>query len=838
MPTGEPTDMLITNYITSAWRNILRHKLFSIINILGLAIGLAAVMLIALYVRYETSYDSFWKNADNIYRVHTTFKAPGQDPQSLVLSAAPTVEAMAKDYPQIERFARLNARDRTVTFGDKIFQDEITVADKEILEIFNFSAIAGNLTTALNDNNGLVLTESIAQKYFGSINPIGQVLTIATPDLTKDYQVTAVIEDLPSNSIIGFKILIPVVPDELKFFKFWYNTSVQSYFTVPADTNISVIEETLTGFVDRNFPPLPFGDKSQKVSDVMTLSIMNMKDLHLYSKGIGDWWMPPGDIVAITIFIAVAILILIIASINFMNLSTARASRRSQEVSLRKVMGAKRYNLIIQFLGESILISIIALIVAIAFVEITLPFYNSIISKQLVLDYASLDLINIIGLALIVGLCAGIYPAFVLSNYRPAQILNSNQSSENNSSLKFRAILVITQFTISIILFVSTLVIYNQMQFTKDMDIGYQPNNLVTVFGNNPNILAPKIDVVQRRLQNIDGVQSVSWTENFAPGSQGSSLDPIRTEQTGDTKHIMISFRGVGYDFLKTYAIPLIVGRDFERNRNDERATKEEIISGKGHTASIILNQSAVQKLGFETPENALGKIVYMNIGDTGLTEGNSVIEAEFSVIGVVPDVYLQDLKVTVAPEFFQLKTNSPFFVNLRIKGDPITILKKVKEIWLEEMPTNSFNIEYADEVLAQQYAQERGEMNLFAAFSFLAIFIACLGLFGLVSFTAERRTQEIGIRKVMGADTWQIVKLLVWQFSKPVLIANIIAWPIAYLAMSRWLESFVYRIDDMVIIALCLLAGLTALLIAWATVAGNSYAVARQNPIKALRYE
>ena len=830
--------MLLGNYLTTAWRNILRHKLFSIINILGLAIGLAAVMLITLFVRYELSFDTFWENADNIYRVHSHYDTPGQDPESLVLSSPPTVEAMAKDYPQITRFARLNTRDRTVTFGDNVFQDEITIADKAVLEIFNFEAIAGNLPTALDDNNGLVLTETIATKYFGSENPIGRVLTIETPDLTKDYQVNAVIEDLPKNSKIGFKILVPVVIDELEFFKFWFSTSVQAYFMVEPGTNMGAIEDTLVPFVDRNFPPLPFGDGSLKVSNVVTVTIMNMKDLHLYAKGIGDWWVPPGDIVTVTIFIVVAVLILLIASINFMNLSTARASRRAQEVSIRKVMGAKREHLIIQFLGESILMSVIALVVAIFFVEISLPLYNSIISKQLVIDYASLDLFKIVGLAMLVGLLAGIYPAFVLSSYRPAHILNSNQSSDNKSSLKFRAILVITQFTISIILFVSTLVIYNQMKFTEDMDIGYQPKNLVTVFGNNPNVLAPKIDIVQRRIQSIDGVQSVSWTANFAPGSQGSSLDPIRTEQTGDTKHILISYRGVGYDFLKTYAIPLIAGRDFDRNRNDERATNEEIIAGKGHMAGLILNQSAIQHLGLGTPEEALGKILYMNVGNTGLSEGNSVLEAEFSVIGVVPDVHLQDLKVTVAPEFFQLKTDSPFFVNLRIKGDPIGILEIVKSIWLEEMPTNSFNIEYADERLGQQYAQERGEMTMFASFSFLAIFIACLGLFGLASFTAERRKKEIGIRKVMGANTWQIVKLLVWQFSKPVLIANIIAWPVAYLAMSRWLESFVYRIDGTVIIALCLIAGLAALLIAWATVAGNSYAVARQNPIKALRYE
>ncbi|MBL4601261.1 MAG: FtsX-like permease family protein [Emcibacteraceae bacterium] len=300
----------------------------------------------------------------------------------------------------------------------------------------------------------------------------------------------------------------------------------------------------------------------------------------------------------------------------------------------------------------------------------------------------------------------------------------------------------------------------------------------------------------------------------------------------------MMTFRGVGYDFLKTYEIPLIAGRDYERNRNDERPSREQIIAGDGYTASLILNVSAVRRLGFGTPMEALGKRIFMNVGMADQGSSQTMLETDFEVIGVIDDVRFSSLKTPTEPEFYQLKAKQPQFVNIRYDGNPMKVVEEAKAIWQEEMPGASFEYEFATDALADQYKTEHGQITMFSAFSGLAIFIACLGLFGLASFTAERRTKEIGIRKVFGAEVFQIVKLLVWQFSKPVLIANLIAWPIAYLAMSRWLESFVYRIDNMVIVTLCLVAGLMALLIAWATVAGNSYVVARQNPIEALRYE
>jgi len=370
----------------------------------------------------------------------------------------------------------------------------------------------------------------------------------------------------------------------------------------------------------------------------------------------------------------------------------------------------------------------------------------------------------------------------------------------------------------------------------EDMNLGYTKENLIVINGDNGRKLLDNLDIIVERFKTINGVKNVTYTANFFPGSQFDAMDPIRTDASEDP--IMITFRGVGHDFLETFDIPLLAGRGYDINRRDQRPTRDQLKSGERWTASLILNKSAVRRLGLGTPEQAIDELLYMNVGLVGEDGGQETLETSFRVIGVVDDIHFRSLRDEVKPEFYQLKPDIPYFVALRYNSNPMDVVDEARKIWKDQMPDVSFEYNFATDTLAQQYLEERNQMIMFAAFSMLAIFIACLGLFGLASFTAAKRTKEIGIRKVMGAEIFDVLKLLVWQFSKPVLIANLIAWPIAYLMMSQWLESFVYRIDDIAIIAVCLIAGLCTMLIAWATVAGNSYAVARQNPIKALRYE
>ncbi|MCC3859907.1 ABC transporter permease [Pseudemcibacter aquimaris] len=832
--------MLIGNYFKSAYRNLLGHKLFTFINIMGLAIGLAAVMLITLFVKDELSFDAFWEKSDSLYRIHVQFDVPGKDPEYYNSAPPPMAAALKEDFPEIEHVARFLKANTVAHFGNERRQIWVDLVDPDAIDMFELNFIHGSAETALPDRNSIIVDQTQATKLFGDKNPIGETLTIELGREPLEYKVTGVFEDTPTNTMVPLQGITLFNEDLFggNMLKAWYRNFTMTFIHLRPGASIENVEAKMPDFISRHYPRVPFAGPDTKPEDVVKITAMNIKDLHLNIQGESFEFGPKGDKTTVMIFSVIAFLILVIASINFMNLSTARSSIRAKEVAIRKVMGATRKNLIFQFLGESILLTIFALAIALIIVEGTLPFYNDVISKEMDINYMSADLIYIFLFTVFIGLLGGLYPSFVLSRFHPAMTLKANKSNESKASIRFRSILVVVQFSISIALFVSTGVIYAQMKYAQSKDLGYDREHLLTVFGNDRRNLIENIDIIVERLYRQEGVLGVTYSDSGFPGTNFEFLDPIRIEKTSDYEPIMLSFRQVGYDFMKTHDIPLIAGRDYERGTNDERPTNDMLAAGEGYTASLVLNKSAVRKLGFGTPEEALGRLMYMNVGRIDNEGSQEILEAEFEVIGVIDDVHFNDLKTEVQPEFYQLFHKRAYFVIIRWAGDPMAVLDRVRNVWNSELPGASFEYRFSKDALAEQYARERGEMTMFAAFSTLAIFIACLGLFGLASFTAERRTKEIGIRKVMGASIWKIIKLLVFEFSKPVIVANIIAWPVAYLAMSKWLDSFVYRIDGMIIIALCLIAGLTALLIAWATVAGNSYAVAKENPIKALRYE
>lgn len=823
--------MPIGIFLNTAWRNIVRHKLFSIINIIGLAIGLASSILIALFIRDEVSYDDFWQDANQIYRVHMEFKLPAMDEIDMVWSPGPLGPALKREIPQIEYVARINRQNPTITENENVTIEEINLVDPDIIKIFNFSVLAGDLIASLDDSNSIALNQSRAKARFGREDPIDKILTIDFGNVKKDYKVAAIFEDIPLNSQIELTSMVAI--NEVEWAESglllgWYYTTVETFYKLKNGANNDQVVNQLIDFVDRIFPFFGNTSPDAKSSEVTTIRPVSISDLHLKTTGYGDQ-RPLGDQTIVVTFSAVAILIVIIASINFMNLSTARASQRAKEIALRKVMGASRTNLIRQFLGESVFITMLAHVIALVFVECSLPTYNQILSKNLFIDYASTDFLLITLLALLAGLLGGIYPAFILSSFRPGQVLRTNKSSNSNASMRLRSILVIFQFSVSIALFVATAVVFGQVTYAKNKDLGYIKENLLIINGLARPALKDSLEFLEKEIKQFPEVTSIAMSE-FEPARTGESVGSLRLESGQD---LVINAAYVGYNFFKTYEIPLLAGREFDKNRNDNIPIGKEISSGVNTRGVILLNQSALNSFGIGDPEEAIGKVLYQDVQN-----GDSTHLAEFEIIGVIPDVYFYNLKRVIAPTAFYLETEIQDIFSLRYTGNPNTILKKVETLWQLKEPNIPFDYDYITDMVAAQYTSEDSQMVMFAAFAGLAVLIACLGLFGLASFTAEQRSKEIGVRKVLGATTSDVVKLLIWQFSKPVLIANIIAWPAAYLAMSWWLESFIYRIDDIVIIALCLIAGLTALLIAWATVAGNSYAVARQNPIKALRYE
>lgn len=826
--------MLYTNYLISAWRNIFKHPLFSAINILGLAIGLASCILIALFVRDEISYDSFWQKADNIYRTHITFSVPGRDPMYIAMAPGPIMHALKRDYPQVEYASRVSIQEPTIIVDNQYFVDFITLADPEFTEIFELDVISGDISQALTGTSSIILNETLAQKYFGGENAVGQTLTIDFDIFKKDYVVAAVIEDMRKNSMVQAEAIIaidePAWIDQPYMFDAWFSTNSQLFFTVPTGTSINDLATTLPDFVNRNFPKLPFGGDDIKTSDMISMEFMNIQELHLNGNDDGEYH-ETGNKNTVIVFATVAALILFIAAINFMNLSTARASSRAKEVSLRKVMGASKKDLIIQFLGESILLTLMGMLIALTLVELALPIYNDSLGKELAIDYSSNDLFYIFGLATIVGILGGAYPAFVLSHFRPAETLKANKSAETKASVKLRYALVILQFSVSIALFVSTAVVYGQMLYAKNMDLGYNKENILAVKEIYRDVVLEKLDLLVDEIGRMPGAISVSWS-NFMPGNSNNNNTIVHTEGQSTEDGILLGSRTIGYNYFSTYEIPLIAGRDYVKGR-DRAVMTDDLRAGNFYTGSLVINESALGRLNLGTAEEAIGKVIYVGAGQP---EEN--LTATYEIIGVVPDIHFDSLKLTIRPEIYDLEPEYGSVLSARFSGDPTVFVEQVRQLWEQEIPSIPFDYDFITDAVAKQYNAEQGQANMFAAFSGLAILIACLGLYGLASFTADRRTKEIGIRKVMGASVFDVVKLLIWQFSKPVLIANLIAWPVSYYAMSIWLENFVYRIEAFFIIGFCLIAGIAALLIAWGTVASNSMRVASANPVNALRYE
>jgi putative ABC transport system permease protein len=559
---------------------------------------------------------------------------------------------------------------------------------------------------------------------------------------------------------------------------------------------------------------------------------MSVPELHVHAKqdagNMGDL-TPMGDSKMITTFIIVAALVLLIACINFMNLSTAKASKRAREVAMRKVLGASRTQVAIQFLGEAIALVLLALFFALVAVELALPLYNEVLGKELelrLLDEPSLLLI-LIGLAVCVGIGAGIYPALYLSRFLPGQILKSSKSVESSNSAKFRSTLVIFQFATSIILVISTLVVYGQTIFSNNMDVGYQSDNKLVL---NIRTAGDNLASLKQELLNLPEITSVVYSSE-APSQDNENnnnfklLEPHADGAANQAE--LINYHNMGYGFFEAYNVKPIAGRLFNENFGADTVLSVE--EGELGKASVVLNESALKKFGFSHAEEAIGKTLESDIrGKHHLT-----------IIGVIPDIYFRSIKFGLRASVYTLNPERFRVANITFDTDKLPdLINKVETVWKENVPMQPISLEFLSEMMVAQYNDELTTAQLFLVFSVLAILIACLGLYGLSAFTVERRTKEIGIRKVMGASVKDIVALLVWQFSKPVVIANLIAWPIAAYAMMTWLEAFPYRISYLWLIPICLSVALLSMIIAWTTVGGNAAQVARKNPIKALRYE
>ena len=817
------------NYLTIALRNFVGNKLFSFINMFGLAVGLASAILIGLYVADELSYDSFHPNADRIYRIGRDIY-PREDFAGLYMAtlSLPAAALLQADYPEIEVTARARTESGLLGRGDVAFYENgLMYADASFFEIFGLQWLAGDHATALDDPTSIVLTESLARKYFGDEAPLGQRLTFEN---SIDLTVTGLIRDIGGNTHLRADAFRPLearlapLPEAVR--TDWGPNPVHTYIRLAPGTDIKAIESTFPAFMDRHIAPA----EGARASTFTGMSAMKVSDIHLRST-LQNEMTAPGSLAAVISLATVAVGIVLIACFNFMNLSTARSVLRGKEVGIRKTLGAERKHLILQFMGESFGMALLATVLAIMLVELTLPAFNGFAGKALAFDVlvnprlqAALGL-----LILTVGVIAGSYPALYLSAFKPAQVLKSRVSF-GLRDVVFRNLLVVLQFSISIVLVIATGVVGMQMHYTRNLDLGFDKEQVVVLSGSPTQGMTTRWETLRAELLNHPGVVSVT-ASSLLPGMENLADIFGRPQGAPESDGTSLRLMTVDYDFFETYAIELMAGRYFSAEFSADRLPPAFASEMSGN---FVMNESTVRNFGW-TPEEALGQPFELLFGGTNPIRG--------TIVGVVTDSNFETVRLTVKPLIYMLGQQAqwPFPVfggaSVRITGNDLAgTLAHIDSAWQRVIPEFPLSRRFLSDDFEAMYQDDTRLGQLFTSFAALAIVIACLGLFGLATFNAQRRIKEIGVRKVMGGSVWSIVWLLTSNFSRLVLVSNLIAWPVAYFAMEGWLENFAYRIDLTPLIFIG--SGLIALCIAWVTVGGSAAKAASARPVLALRYE
>ncbi len=804
---------MLKNYLKIAIRNLIKRRTYSIINISGLAVGMAVSILILLYAREEMTFDSYHVYKNQIYRVQ-------RDPFcTLAPSFAPLLE---KELPEIQHLVRITQFGFPITFkNNRFFESRIFCAEQDIFKVFTIPLIKGNSENALNDPFSIILSESMVEKYFGTTDPMGKNLLIALSDNNNvPLKITGIMKDIPRKSHLHYDFLVPysflgTLDGGVKEYFLGSNNFSDNvcgtYVRLSKECDSKEFSAKLTAFLDRHFKSRT--DHNGRLipgSEYYPLRIMKVSDIHLHSHTNNEY-EPNGDIRYVTAFAILSIFILMIACINYLNLTTAKANQRAKEIGLRKVMGANRQRLVIQFIGESLFISLISLGIALFLIELILPYARSFTELPLSLNIIKqpFTFLMLLGIFCLSTLLAGIYPAFYLSTFQPATILGGKVTRGRVRYL-LRRLLVVFQFIICIGLFICVYVIFTQMDFIRNKDLGFNKENVIQFTANSS--IKNHWAEIKKQLLNHSNIISTALSKR-SPGSRFLDAPGYRTVVNGKVQqNVYMPHNRVEWDFFKTYSIDIIAGRDFSIDHSTDA------------TEAFIINETAVRHLGWKTPEEAIGAPMAIS-GRQG------------KIIGVVGDFHYETLHYSIVPVLTYIKTDEANTVSVRLaSNDRKTTINYIETIWKTYCPGISFEYNFLDQKIDQLYKTETRMMMLMGYGSLLVIFIACLGLFGLSSFIAEQRTREIGIRKVLGASIYKICSLLSKEFTQWILLANIVTWPIAWYAMNKWLQNFAYRID--ITIWPFLLAGLTAMVIALLTVSWQVIRTALANPVESLRYE
>jgi putative ABC transport system permease protein len=827
------------NYWTVAVRALAKSKTYSVINIAGLAIGMAACVMILLYINYERSYDKWLPDVENTYQLQAWYPHPQDgEPIFLQMTSYVTKDRVLKDFPQVQSAVyALNSRPVFMKDGQASITDDYLLTDGDFLKVVNLPLLSGTGTPAAMT---AVISQSEAIKRYGTDQVVGRTMTTISKGVTRDFKITGVFKDVPKNSSLKVNAIQRLdfnsfFAKEPQFLTCWGCQSGWVYLKLRPGTDVKQLEAQMPAWEKRNIPDEPNGSVNYNPGTDEDWHFVNLKDIHL-GKAQGASMTPGNDERSIATFAIIAMLILGMAVVNFTNLATARASQRAREVALRKVLGATRRQLIVQFVAESILISAVAMVLALALVELLVKPFAAFLDADLALAYLGRDgiLLPAIGLTLLVGIVSGLYPAFFLSRFQPAQVLKANRSAaETPGSGRLRTALVIAQFAVSIGLIVCTAVIYGQTVFARSVDPGYKRDHILQVEDMNRYQLLDRAQTIVEQMKRVPGVQAVGLTEIGVATDNNNNAGII---VPGTNRQVTIGQYGVDEGFIDAMGLKLVAGRWFDRSRPMDDSTfnfpiqKEQEIAYAKRGVNVVLNEYAVRKLGFRSPQDAVGKVVQSELFEQGTGMVN------INIIGVVGDSRFRSVRTPIDPIMFSDQHVGPSYMIVRYRGDPATVEAAIERQWKKIISDVPFQAKFSGDIMRNLYKAEDSRAQIFAAFALLAVIIGCLGLFGLAAFTAERRTKEIGIRKVLGARTRDIVRLLVWQFSRPVIIANIIAWPAAWWMMRDWLNGFDQRIPLTPVPFIA--AAAIALGIAIATVVGHAVKVARANPIHALRYE
>ncbi len=811
---------MIWNYLVTALRSFRRHKLYGFINIAGLAVGLACAIFIILYLRDELSYNRWIADSENVWRVETTFSSPGRDHDFFTVVPFPVINAMQAQIPGVLARTHLIPQSMTAQVGDRQFAAKIDFVDPNFFQMIKLPLVAGDPAKVLAQPESVVLSETTARQYFGTADPVGRTINVGGSHTLK---VTGVLRDLPHNTDLVADLVAPNTSQADRMNQQarqqWLNVQGWGYVKLAPGIDLARLAAQLITITDKSLDPKKQMNLNLKGSEIVHLHLTPFRNTHLDPFGPtehGSWTMIYG-------FAAIAGLILLIACFNFMNLATARAMVRAREISLRKVMGAKRGQLVVQFLGESVLTALVALAVAVALVELLLPAFDSFLNRPITFNLLTdwpLTL-SVVGVAIAAGLFGGIYPALVLSGFRPAATLGTSSSGMSGSGI-LRTTLVVLQFAISIGLGIATIVVFSQLSYARAVDIGYDRHNLVVIRGAD-RVIPTARDALRQSLLGEPSIAGVA-ASNMVPFDGTILVDQVRLPD--GVQQFTIRNINIDPDFLGVYGMKLLAGRNLSRARGEDAFPDMDAKPKPTNPhANILITAAAARQLGF-TAQNAVGKIILY--GDDKVPS---------TIVGVVGDTYYDSLQTPLQPIIYYYDPKGPVPLTIRIKlGQTQTALAAIDRIWHRQMPTITIRRQFQDASFDKLFQDDEKQGTIFAIFVGVAIFIACLGLFGLSAFTVERRTREIGVRKVFGARTRDIVRLLLWQFSIPVLIANLIAWPVAWFYLRHWLQGYAYRIALNPLYFLA--GGLAALLIAWVTVITHAVMVARANPVHALRYE